>query len=232
MNPVDSLHLFEQYGLIILPALAIAEQVGIPLPAAPVLLAVGALAAHGRVNIALVLVILSLAAVATDLAWYEIGRRHGASVLERLYRYSSRPDECRRGAAAVFARHGARSMLVAKFLPGLTTILPPLAGAFAVGRVRFVLYDLAGVLLWAVAWLSVGYFFSDGIALIASRASAFGQAVGLAALATGLIGYAVFRYRRRRRGLAQLAGEPIAAGCSSPAQTSQGSRASRFQDAA
>jgi len=232
MNPVDSLHLFEQYGLIILPALAIAEQVGIPLPAAPVLLAVGALAAHGRVNITLVLVTLSVAALATDLAWYELGRRHGASVLERLYRCSSRPDQCRRRAAAVFARHGARSMLVAKFLPGLTTILPPLAGAFAVGRVRFVLYDLVGVLLWAVAWLSVGYFFSDGIALIASRASALGQLVGLVVLAIALIGYVLFRYRRRRRGLAHLAEEAIAPGNSSPAQTSPGSRDRRFLDAA
>src|SRR5215813_7639657 len=232
MNPVDSLHLFEQYGLIILPALAIAEQVGIPLPAAPVLLAVGALAAHGRVNIALVLMTLSVAALATDLAWYELGRRHGARVLERLYRCSSRPDECRRGATAVFTRHGARSMLVAKFLPGLTTILPPLAGAFAVGRVRFVLYDLVGVLLWAVAWLSVGYFFSDGIALIASRASALGQLVGLFVLAIALIGYVLFRYRRRRRGLAHLAEEAIAPGNSSPAQTSPGSRDRRFLDAA
>ena len=84
MNPVDGLQLFEQYGLIILPALAIAEQVGIPLPAAPVLLAVGAVAAHGRVNIPLVLLTLSAAALATDLAWYELGRRHGATVLERL----------------------------------------------------------------------------------------------------------------------------------------------------
>src|SRR5262245_29457908 len=231
MNPVDGLHLFEQYGLVILPALAIAEQVGIPLPAAPVLLAVGALAAHGRVNIALVLVTLSVAALATDLAWYELGRRHGASMLERLYRCASRPDAWR-GAAAVFTRHGARSMLVAKFLPGLTTILPPLAGVFAVGRVRFVLYDLAGVLLWAVTWLSLGYFFSDGIALIANRASALGQLVGFVVVAVGLIGYALFRYRRRKRGLSQLAGEPVAPGGSSPAQISQGSGDRRFLDAA
>jgi len=198
MNPVDGLQLFEQYGLIILPALAIAEQVGIPLPAAPVLLAVGAVAAHGRVNIPLVLLTLSAAALATDLAWYELGRRHGATVLERLYRWSSRPDECRRGAAVVFSRHGARSMLAAKFLPGLTTILPPLAGAFGVGRVRFVLYDLAGVLLWALTWLAAGYFFSDGIAMIAHRVSMLGQVLGLVVV-IALIAYAAFRYARRRR---------------------------------
>ncbi|HEU5189767.1 MAG TPA: DedA family protein, partial [Methylomirabilota bacterium] len=206
MSPIESLHLVEQYGLIILPAVAVAEQIGIPLPAAPILLAVGALAAHGRVNIVLALLALSVVALATDLAWYELGRRHGANVLERLYRCSSRPDHCRRRAAAVFARHGARSMLVAKFLPGLTTILPPLAGVFAVGRVRFVLYDLAGVLVWALTWLSAGYFFSDAITLIASRARALGHLFGLVVVVSALIAYVLFRYGRRRRALAELAG--------------------------
>lgn len=232
MSPIESLHLVEQYGLIILPAVAVAEQIGIPLPAAPILLAVGALAAHGRVNIVLALLALSVVALATDLAWYELGRRHGANVLERLYRCSSRPDHCRRRAAAVFARHGARSMLVAKFLPGLTTILPPLAGVFAVGRVRFVLYDLAGVLLWALTWLSAGYFFSDAIALIASRARALGHLFGLAVVVSALIAYVLFRYGRRRRALAEFAGEPIAPGRSSPGQTSGGSGDRRFLDAA
>ena len=231
MSPIESLHLIEQYGLIILPALAIAEQIGIPLPAAPVLLAVGALAAHGRVSIALALMALSVAALAADLAWYELGRRHGASVLERLYRCSSRPDECRRRAAAVFARHGARSMLVAKFLPGLTTILPPLAGVFTVGRVRFVLYDLAGVQLWALTWLTVGYFFSDGIALIADRVSALGHLLGLVVAVAGLIGYALLWYRRRRRG-AEVVGEHIAPGRSSRDRTAQERGDHRFLDAA
>ncbi len=231
MNPIESLHLVEQYGLVMLPALAIAEQLGIPLPAAPVLLAVGALAAHGRVSIALALLALSVAALAADLAWYELGRRHGSSVLERLYRCSSRPEECRRRAAAVFARHGARSMLVAKFLPGLTTILPPLAGVFAVGRVRFVLYDLAGVQLWALTWLTVGYFFSDGIALIADRVSALGHLLGLVVVVAALIGYALFWYRRRRRG-AELAGERIMHPRSSRDLASQEGGDRRFLDAA
>ena len=116
MNPVDSLQFFEQYGLVVLPALAVAEQIGIPLPAVPALLAVGALAAHGRINIALVLLTLSVATLAADLAWYE-SRRHGASVLVRLYRWSFRPEECRRRAETVFARHGARSMLIASSYP-------------------------------------------------------------------------------------------------------------------
>src|SRR5262245_60975454 len=148
MSPVDSLQLFEHYGIVILPALAVAEQIGIPLPAVPALLAVGALAAHGRINIPLVLAAISLATLTVDFAWYELGRRRGGTVLATLYRWSSDPDACRRRAETVFSRHGARSMLIAKFFPGLTTLLPALAGVFAVTRLQFALYDLAGVLLW------------------------------------------------------------------------------------
>ena len=89
MNPLDSLQLFEQYGIAVVPALAVTEQIGIPIPAVPALLAVGALPALGRVNIPLVLITLSVAALATDLAWYELGRRRGVARMDRLYGWSS-----------------------------------------------------------------------------------------------------------------------------------------------
>ncbi|HWN91829.1 MAG TPA: DedA family protein, partial [Verrucomicrobiae bacterium] len=159
MSP-DGLHFLEHSGVVILPALAVAEQIGLPLPAVPALLAVGALAAQGRISIPLVLGAISVAALATDLAWYELGRRRGARVLARLCQLSLEPDSCLRRAESIFARHGVRALLAAKFVPGLTTVMPPLAGVFAVARGRFVLYDLAGVLLWAGTWLALGYFFS------------------------------------------------------------------------
>ena len=149
MNPADSLQFLEHYGVLILPVLVVAEQVGVPLPAVPALLGVGALAAHGRINIPLVLAAIAGVALTVDFIWYELGRRRGAVVLAKLCRLSLEPDSCLRRAQGMFVRHGARGMLVAKFIPGLTTVMPPLAGVFAVGRVRFALYDLAGVLLWA-----------------------------------------------------------------------------------
>ena len=193
----ESLQFLEHYGVLILPALAIAEQIGVPLPAVPVLLAVGALAAHGRINIPLVLGAISVAALATDFAWYELGRRRGARVLARFYPPSLEPDSCVRRAESIFARHGARSMLAAKFVPGLTTAMPPLAGLFAVSRVRFALYDLAGVLLWAGTWLALGYFFSDAIAQIAARATSLGRMLGLV-IVTVLAGWILVKYGRRR----------------------------------
>jgi len=202
MSP-DGLHFLEHYGVVILPALAVAEQIGVPIPAVPALLAVGALAAHGRISIPLVLGAISVAALATDFAWYELGRRRGARVLVRLCQMSVEPDSCLRRAERIFARHGARSMLAAKFVPGLTTVMPPLAGVFAVPRGRFALYDLAGVLLWAGTWLALGYFFSDAIVLIAARATAIGHMFGLV-IATALAGYIIVKYGRRHLFLRKL----------------------------
>jgi membrane protein DedA with SNARE-associated domain/rhodanese-related sulfurtransferase len=203
MNPADSLQVLEQYGVVILPALAVAEQVGVPLPAVPALLAVGALAAHGRTSIPLVLGVIAVAALATDFAWYELGRRRGARVLARLCQLSLEPDSCLRRAESIFARYGARSMLAAKFIPGLTTVMPPLAGVFAIARVRFALYDFAGVLLWAGTWLALGYFFSDAIVMISAKASALGGMLGFV-IVTALAGYILVKYGRRRLFLRQL----------------------------
>jgi membrane protein DedA with SNARE-associated domain/rhodanese-related sulfurtransferase len=209
MTAANSLQFLEYYGVVLLPALAIAEQIGIPLPAVPALLAVGALAAQDRISIPLVLAAISVAALATDFAWYELGRRCGAGVLGRLSRLSLDPDACVRRAESIFARHGARSMLAAKFLPGVTTVLPPLAGVFAVRRVHFALYDLAGVLLWAGTWLALGYFFSDAIALITDRVTALGRMLGLV-MVTALAGYILVKYGRRYLFLRTLRAASIA----------------------
>jgi len=108
-----------------------------------------------------------------------------------------------RRAESTFARYGARGMLAAKFIPGLTTVMPPLAGVFAIPRGRFALYDLAGVLLWAGTWLGLGYFFSDGIDLIIAKASALGRMLGLV-IVTAVAGYILVKYGRRRLFLRKL----------------------------
>ena len=189
--------LLAQYSVVILPALVVAEQVGVPLPAVPALLAVGALAASGRVSIPLVLGAIALVALTVDLGWYELGRRRGVSVLARLCRLSLEPDSCLRRTENVFARYGVRAMLIAKFVPGLTTVMPPLAGVFAVRRLRFVFYELTGVLLWAGVWLGLGYAFSDAISLIVARLERLERTLGLAVVAI-VLGYLLVKFVRRR----------------------------------
>jgi membrane protein DedA with SNARE-associated domain len=196
MNLSESVLLLERYGAVILPALVVAEQVGVPLPAVPALLVVGALAAKGRGNLVVVIAATAAVALAVDLVWHELGRRRGAGVLKGLCRLSLEPDVCVRRTENLFLRHGARALLVAKFVPGLTTVMPPLAGIFAVSRPRFVAYDLAGVLLWSGAWAGIGYAFSDAIEELVLRVSALGRSTGLV-FAGILVGYIALKYLRR-----------------------------------
>jgi membrane protein DedA with SNARE-associated domain len=203
MNLTDSVQLLERYSTVILPVLVVAEQVGIPLPAVPALLAVGALAAKGRVSLLLVIGAIAVVALPVDLGWHELGRRRGARVLSSLCRLSLEPDVCVRRTGNLFLRHGVRALLVAKFVPGLTTVMPPLAGIFAVPRLRFAIYDLAGVVLWAGLWGGLGYAFSDAIEAVALRVSALGRTAGLA-VAGALVGYVLLKYLRRRLFLRRL----------------------------
>jgi membrane protein DedA with SNARE-associated domain len=196
VSPVDSLALLERYSVVILPVLVVAEQVGVPLPAVPALLAVGALGASGRGSIPLVLGAITVVALVVDLGWYELGRRRGASVLARLCRLSLEPDSCIRRTEGVFVRYGVRALLVAKFLPGLTTVMPPLAGVFGVGRLRFVCYEIAGVLLWSGLWTGVGYAFSDAIATIAAHLARAERVLGVVVVV--IAGYIVAKYVRRQ----------------------------------
>src|SRR5438128_5368552 len=203
MDRTDSVQLLERYSAVILPVLVVAEQAGVPLPAVPALLAVGALAAKGRVTLLLVIGAIAAVALPVDLVWHELGRRRGARVLSGLCRLSLEPDVCVRRTGNLFLRHGVRALLVAKFLPGLTTVMPPLAGIFGVPRLRFATYDLAGVLLWAGLWAGIGYVFSDTIEGVALRASALGRRAGLV-VAGALVGYVLLKYLRRRLFLRRL----------------------------
>src|SRR2546425_12301375 len=95
------------------------EQLGLPVPAIPVLLAAGALAGSGQLSLALALLASIAAALLSDTLWFEIGRRKGVRVLKFLCRVSLEPDSCVRSTEQMFGRYGGRSLLVSKFVPGL-----------------------------------------------------------------------------------------------------------------
>jgi len=203
MDLTDSVHWLERYSAVIVPVLVVAEQIGIPLPAVPALLVVGALAAQGRVSLLLVIGAIAVTALSVDLVWHELGRRRGARVLAGLCRLTLEPDVCVRRTENLFLRHGVRALLVAKFLAWLTTVMPPLAGIFGVPRLRFVLYDLAGIVLWASLWAAIGYIFSGAIDEVVRRIGALGRSAGLA-VAGILVGYVVLKILRRSLFLRRL----------------------------
>src|SRR5205814_8851986 len=119
-----------RHGYRVLPTLVFAEQVGLPFPATPFLLAAGARAGRGHLSLWFCLALSAISAVLADVLWYQLGRKKGISVLQFLCRISLEPDSCVRRTEGVFAKQGARSLLVAKFVPGLSTAAPPLAGIF------------------------------------------------------------------------------------------------------
>lgn len=192
-----------RHGYTVLFAFVFAEQIGLPLPAIPVLLAMGALAATGHLSYAAALTAAVGASLVSDVIWYQFGRQGGGRVLNLLCRISLEPDSCIRRTENVFARYGARALIFAKFVPGLNTAAPPLAGLFRMRWSRFLLFDAAGALVWAGAFSGVGYLFSAQLERVAAYALQLGTWL-LVILAGGLAAYIGWKYTERQRFLRQL----------------------------
>ncbi len=199
----DVFRFLVQHGYAVLFVWVAAEQIGFPLPAIPLLLAGGALAGAGRLNLGLVIGSAVLASLVSDMAWYEVGRRKGMKVLNLLCRMSLEPDSCVRRTEDIFARHGVRSLLVAKFVPGLSTAAPPLAGIFRMRRLRFVLFNGAGAVIWAGVFAGLGLLFSDQLERLAGQVARLGAWLA-AILMGGLIAYILWKYVNRQRFLRRL----------------------------
>jgi len=187
-----------RYGYVVVFGWVFAEQIGLPIPAAPVLLAAGALAGTGRLSLALVLVLAALASLGSDTIWYWIGRTRGGRVLGWLCRIALEPDSCVRRTQSVFSVHGARSLLVAKFVPGFSTAAPPLAGIIRMPPLRFVVFTGLGGLIWAGVFAGVGWLFSRQLETAAAYVARLGS--GAVALAVaGLGGYIAWKFVARQR---------------------------------
>ena len=126
----EALEFIVRYKYAVLFGFVFAEQMGLPVPALPVLLASGALARTGQLHLGIALGLAVAASILSDVLWYELGRRRGIKVLNLLCRISLEPDSCVRRTEVLFSRHGAKSLVVAKFFPGYNTAAPPLAGIF------------------------------------------------------------------------------------------------------
>ncbi len=204
----ETLQFLVRHGLVVLFVFVLAEQIGLPLPSIPLLLAVGALSRAGHMNLASAAAVAVGASLVADVAWYEIGRRRGGAVLGWMCRISLEPDSCVRQTEEFFVRHGARSLLVAKFVPGLTTAAPPLSGMLRMKLWRFLLYDLTGALVWAALFIGLGYAFSSQLQRVLDWALGLGGAFGLVVFGP-LAGYLAFKYLQRARALKEVRGARI-----------------------
>src|ERR1700736_1565714 len=151
----STLEFLVRHGYVLLLGWVFVEQLGLPIPSVPLLLAAGALAGAGRMNILVALLVTMFAALCADSLWYQLGRIKGIAILQLLCKISLEPDSCVRRTEGVFSRQGARSLIFAKFLPGLSTVAPPLAGVFQMRARRFLLFDTTGSLLWGATFLGL-----------------------------------------------------------------------------
>jgi membrane protein DedA with SNARE-associated domain len=160
---------------LILGAAVFARQVCLPVPAVLFLLAAGALARGGELNVGLVVGVGILGCLAGDLVWFEAGPRWGNQIIRMLCVFSNDPHYCAQRAHKSFAKWGLHALIVAKFIPGLDGVTPPLAGAEGSKRSAFLAYDLCGSLLWSGFYTGLGYLFANRIAAIATSLARFGD---------------------------------------------------------
>lgn len=197
-----------QYGYALLFAWVLIEQGGLPIPATPLLLAAGALAGQGRMSMPLVILAGTAGCLGADVFWYFFGKRRGAIVLNLLCKIALEPDSCVRRTETRFSNWGPRTLLICKFVPGLNTAAPALAGMVRVPYPRFVIFDLLGGLLWTTAYSLLGFIFSRQLDRIARDAHLVGGWL-VALFATGVIAYVLYRWIDRERFLAEVKGDRI-----------------------
>ena len=193
-----------RYGYLMLFGWLLLEQGALPLPSIPLLLACGALARSGRLHPALVVLSALAACLLADNVWFQLGRRKGGKVLHFLCRVALEPDSCVRRTENAFLRYGANSLLISKFVPGLNAVAAPLAGSSGLSLARFLLFDIAGALLWIFAYAGLGYLFSDQIETIAAYAMRTGSGLVILVLAT-IAGWIAWKYIQRQRFLNRIA---------------------------
>ena len=191
------------YGYLLLFAWVLIEQMGLPVPAVPLLIAAGALSGSGKINLALAVCLAVTAVLLADIFWYYLGRYRGSRVLKLLCRISLEPDSCVRRTEDVFARHGAHSLLIAKFVPGLNTAAPSLAGVFRMPMPRFVGFDSLGAVFWVLTFVGLGYGLSDQLEWIAAYFLRWGSWLVIVLLGS-LAAYILWKYVQRQRFLYRL----------------------------
>src|SRR5438105_2341029 len=157
------IHLVIHYGIPLVFLNVLLEQLGAPVPAIPTLIVAGALARNGRMSTTHVMMAAVGASLIADWIWFALGHRYGYRILRTLCRISLSPDSCVRDTEARFERWGLKSLLIAKFIPGFSTVAPPLAGASGRGTLAFVIYDGIGALIWAGAAVAAGRAFHRAI---------------------------------------------------------------------
>ncbi len=192
-----------RHGYAVLFVWVLAEQAGLPFPVLPLLLAAGSLSAQGKMNLSGVVLLSVAACLIADVAWFMTGRTQGARVLRWMCRISLEPDSCVSRTKDIYARHGEHSLLLAKFVPGLSAVLAPLSGVAGMRLRRYLMFDGAGSFIWTGTYVLLGYMLSHQLTMVARYALRLGESL-MVLLVGGLAGYVLVKFTQRRRFLKRL----------------------------
>jgi membrane protein DedA with SNARE-associated domain/rhodanese-related sulfurtransferase len=193
----DLVALLSAQGAAVVFLATLATRLGAPVPAAPFLVVAGGLAVGGQLSFAAVLLAAVLGNILGDGAWFLAGRRWGYRVMRFLCRISLSADTCVRRSESILGRWGGLSLIAAKFVPGVSVVAPPMAGALGMSNTRFMAYETVAALIWALGFLALGGLFHGAIQDVLAVMSS----VGLTATLVGMLLLAAFvawRYRERR----------------------------------
>ena len=200
---MDFIHLITAHGYWIVLAVAFVDQFGTPVPAIAILLAAGAVAGQGQLNLAGVIAAASVGTVASDLVLYQGGRWRGGPLMRRLCSFSLAPDTCVRKTEASFQRLGCRALVIAKFVPGLALFAAPVAGALRMPFAPFLLFDSIGSLLYNVAVIGLGFALHDQLERVVGWFRALGSAA-IPVVVGAIIAYCAWRIIQKRRVIRSL----------------------------
>jgi membrane protein DedA with SNARE-associated domain len=192
-----------RYGYAVVFGVVLAEQIGLPIPSQLLLIGAGGLIGAGRLHPLIVLVAAAIASLIGDTVWYWIGRIGGPRVMRSVCRISLEPDSCVRRTHGMFDRCGAWSLIFAKFVPGLSTVAPPLAGVSGMSLQMFVAVSSLAGLVWAGAFIAIGWLFASQLEIVGAFVERLGSR-GLALVVALLVGYVGWKYLMRRRFLRKL----------------------------
>jgi len=192
----DTTQFLTGFGGLAVFAAVFADQVGLPIPAPPLLLAAGALVAAGKLDPALAVGMTVLAAMLADSLWFCLGRKSGERALPVLSRWARSRNVSLAHAKTAVARHGLWTLTVAKFLPG--TVMPSLAGALGMSARRFLLFDGLAALFYAGCYITAGFLFHNQIQQVMVWFDRVCHGViGLGVVL--VVGYVGYKYALRRR---------------------------------
>ena len=189
-----------QHGYTILFAIVFLEAIGFPVPAALALLIAGGASARGSLYLSLAVSSALLAMILGDTLMFLMGRYTGWWLLSQLCRLSLNPESCILRSADSFYRRGRAVLLFAKFVPGINTMAPPLAGSMNMRFGQFLGLDFIGAALYAGVYLSVGFLFSDALGTITTNYQAFSRVLSwvLIAAVVGYLGFKVWLWTKSR----------------------------------